>query len=390
MPPRRGSSQGGHDRPSLPPAGRVHTTSKTPPPGRREAPTSTASQEALVLAPSVYPGFEQAYVDVLGHILRDHEYRNAPRGNASRECLGLSFKLTDPRERLPYLAARKVNPVFHFAEALWYLAGRDDLDMIAYYAPRMRSDSRDGATISGSAYGSRIFNPVGDDTVSPFDRVLSLLRREPDSKRGLLPIFEARELAVADNSDMSCAVSLHLLVRESKLHMVCSMRANDCDRGLLADVFSFTMIQEYAAVQLGLGLGTYTHHIGSAHLGDRDFDRVQRVLAEAADRPAASTSRFPFPPMPADTTPKTIATVLGHEEALRTNQVQYRPAEIAGLSLQPYWQQVLLLFEVKRQLVHCPADPVEKDVLASLDAGPRWLLAHRWPSRMPGGFSPVR
>jgi thymidylate synthase len=41
--------------------------------------------------------------------------------------------------------------------------------------------------------------------------------------------------------------------------MVCSMRANDLDCGLLSDVFSFTMIQEYAAVQLGLELGTYTH-----------------------------------------------------------------------------------------------------------------------------------
>ncbi|WP_406354247.1 thymidylate synthase [Streptomyces sp. NBC_00658] len=343
-----------------------------------------------MLAPSVYPGFEQAYVDVLSHIVRDHEYRNAPRGNASRECLGLSFQLADPRQRLPYLAARKVNPAFHFAEALWYLAGRNDLDMIGYYAPRMRTDSRDGTTIEGSAYGSRIFTSVTEDTVSPFDRVLSLLRSEPDSKRGLLPIFEARELAVADNPDMSCAVALHLLVREGRLHMICYMRANDCDRGLLADVFSFTVIQEFAAVQLGLELGTYTHHIGSAHIGDRDLNRVQRVLAETTTRPIASPSRFPFPPMPAGTTNETISTVLRHEEALRTNQVQYRPGDVAGLGLHPYWQQVLLLFEAKRQLVHCPTDPVEKDVLASLDAGPRWLLAHRWPTRMPRGFEPVR
>ncbi|MDQ0778376.1 thymidylate synthase [Streptomyces aurantiacus] len=343
-----------------------------------------------MLAPPVYPGFEQAYVDVLGHVVRNHQYRNVPRGNAARECLGLSFQLTDPRERLPYLAARRVNPIFHFAEALWYLAGRDDLDMIAYYAPHMGSDSRDGTTINGSAYGSRIFNPTGGDTVSPFDRVLELLRTEADSKRGLLPIFETRELTFTDNPDVSCAVALHLLVRERRLHMITYMRANDCDRGLLADVFSFTMIQEFAAVQLGLKLGTYTHHIGSAHIGDRDFDRVQRVLAEAEDTRRSSSPRFPFPPMPDDTTAETIATVLKHEEALRTNQVQYRPADVAGLSLPPYWQQVLLLFEVKRELVHCPADPVEPDILASLDAGSRWQLAHRWPSRMPRGFEPAR
>ncbi len=40
-------------------------------------------------------------------------------------------------QRLPYLAARKANPVFHFAEALWYLAGRRDL---LYSAVDLRSD----------------------------------------------------------------------------------------------------------------------------------------------------------------------------------------------------------------------------------------------------------
>lgn len=339
-----------------------------------------------MLTPPTYESFEQAYLDVLAHLSQQYEHRNAPRGNASRECLGLSFRLSNPRDRLPYLAARKVNPIFHFAEALWYLGGRNDLDTVAYYAPHMRPDSLDGKTIGGSAYGTRMFNPTTDNTISPFDRVLQLLRTEADSKRGLMPIFEPHELAIQGNPDVSCVVALHLLVREGRLHMVCYMRANDCDRGLLADAFCFTLIQEFAAIQLGLELGTYTHHIGSAHIGDRDFDRVQRVLREADSRPDKPTPRFPTRPMPTDTTFETLASVQKHEEALRTNQIQYRPEDITAIGLHPYWQQVLLLFEAKRQLVHCPADPVDRDILAALDPGLRWLVAHRWPKRMPYGF----
>ncbi len=346
---------------------------------------TTGHADPDLTAPA-FDSFEPAYLGVLRHIATRYEYRNAPRGNASRECLGLRFRLTNPRERLPYLAARKVNPIFHFAEALWYLGGRNDVDMVAYYAPHMRPDSLDGKTIAGSAYGARMFNPNAGDRISPFDRVLELLRTEADSKRGVLPIFEGSELAVDGNPDMSCAVALHLLVREGRLHMVCYMRANDCDRGLLADVFCFTLIQEFAAVQLGLDLGTYTHHIGSAHIGDRDFDRVQRVLEEATARRESPAPRFPSRPMPTDTTFDTLATVLWHEEALRTNQVQYQPGDIAALGLAPYWQQVLLLFEAKRQLVHCPDQPVRPEVLAGLDPGLRWLVAHRWPKRMPYGF----
>ncbi|MFI6703234.1 hypothetical protein ACIBJC_30540 [Streptomyces sp. NPDC050509] len=142
------------------------------------------------------------------------EHHIAARGNDAREVIGVGFRLPDPRQRLPYLATRKANPVFQFAEALWYLAGRRDLEMIGHYAPSMRSSSPDGITLGGSAYGYTLFNPADGDTASPFDRVLELLRTETDSKRGYLPVFSASELAVSDNPDMAC---LTVLVTHSNI-----------------------------------------------------------------------------------------------------------------------------------------------------------------------------
>ncbi|UED85410.1 thymidylate synthase [Streptomyces profundus] len=331
--------------------------------------------------PPAYATFEDAYLDVLAHIDGAFEYRNAPRGNSSHECLGLSFRLSDPRQRVPYLAARRVNPVFHFAEALWYLAGRDDLAMMAHYSPRMRDFSRDGVTI-GSAYGARLFNPVPGSGQSQFDRVLDLLRTEADSKRAVLSVFRPEELAVANNPDVSCVVALHLLAREGRLHMVCYMRANDANRGLIADIFSFTLIQEFAANLLGLELGSYTHHVGSLHLGERDLPQVQRVLGEARTRDTSPVRAFPFLELPRETTFQTIASVLEHEHLLRINQAAYEPDDIAALGLPRYWQQVLLLFEAHRQITHHPGEPVTEPVLAALDPGFRWLMARRWPRRI--------
>ncbi|MFJ9417615.1 thymidylate synthase [Streptomyces sp. NPDC101227] len=193
---------------------------------------------------------------------------------------------------------------------------------------------------------------------------MELLRTEPDSKRGYLPVFSAAELNVSDNPGMACLAGLHLPARGGRLHMVCNMRANGLDCGLLSDVFSFTMIQEYAAVQLGLELGTYTHHIGSAHVNDRNTERVQKVLNEVDAR--SHPQHFPFWAMPTDTNPDTITRVLEHEELLRTNKVRYSAADIAYLDVDAYWQQVLLLFEAYRQVVHDQADAVSRDVLAAL------------------------
>jgi thymidylate synthase len=58
--------------------------------------------------------------------------------------------------------ARRANIVFCFAEALWHLWGRDDLEMISYYAPRLTRYSADGKTLRGSAYGPKLLAPGAD------------------------------------------------------------------------------------------------------------------------------------------------------------------------------------------------------------------------------------
>ncbi|QOV40173.1 thymidylate synthase [Streptomyces ferrugineus] len=325
-----------------------------------------------------FTSVEGAYLALLRLATEDAEHHISARGNDAREVIGVGFRLTNPRQRLPYIAERKANPVFQFAEALWYLAGRRDLDMIGYYAPSMRASSVDGIRLGGSAYGHALFSTNGSTKQSQFDQVMELLLTEPDSKRGYLPVFKAKELADHNNPDVACLAGLHLLPRDGHLHVVCNMRANDLDCGLLSDVFSFTMIQEYAAIQLGLELGTYTHFIGSAHVNDRNAERVKRVLAEADSRPTVPS--FAFPAMPAGTEGATIAHVLMHEEALRTNQLRYSAEHIRGLGLDPYWQQVLMLFELYRQVQHDQTMAFDPGVLAALDPGLRWLMERKWPA----------
>ncbi|MFH9677667.1 thymidylate synthase [Streptomyces sp. NPDC017405] len=321
---------------------------------------------------------EGAYVALLRLATQQPEHRIDARGNTALEVIGVSFRLPDPRQRLPYLAERKANAVFQFAEALWYLAGRHDLEMIGYYAPSMRASSADGIHLGGSAYGYTMFTPADGAQHSPFEQVLELLRYETDSKRAYLPVFSAQELSDRSNPDVACLAGLHLLARDGYLHMVCHMRANDLDCGLLSDVFSFTMIQEFAAIQLGLALGTYTHTIGSAHVNDRNADRVRRVLNEVDCRRAANI--FPFPAMPQNTTTATIEEVLTHEEALRTNEIRYSLDDIRQLPLEPYWQQVVTLFELYRQLQHDQVAQVDPHLMAALDPGLRWLMERKWPA----------
>ncbi len=126
-----------------------------------------------VLHPPVFERFEGAYAAVLQHVGENFGHVIDARGNRARECLNLSFVVGDPRDRIVYVPARRTNIVFCFAEALWYLWGRDDLEMISYYAPGLARFSADGATLTGSAYGPRLFGPTSSGW-SQWDQVLRL------------------------------------------------------------------------------------------------------------------------------------------------------------------------------------------------------------------------
>jgi thymidylate synthase len=319
---------------------------------------------------SCYPDFHRAYLDQLRLVFEKPTFFNAPRGHRSRERLAVQFQLRDPRQRVPFAPSRRVNIVFNFAEALWYLAGRDDLDFIEYYASSMRSYSMDNRCLTGTAYGPKIFG--GAQRHRQYDTIVDLLNRDPDSKRAVIQIFDANELRIPDNIDVSCTLGLQFLLREGRLHAVAYLRANDAYRGMVSDVFSFTMLQEFLASELGAELGTYTHVAGTLHVYEPDNARVVAVLADPA---AAGPPPFRMPPMPRGDNRPAVASLLEIEEQLRLNRLRL-PVNVDRLNLPPYWAQVALLFETYRRIRQ--SEPLTADLFAALDPAYRYFVAYRW------------
>ena len=331
----------------------------------------------MTLTPATFEHFGDAYVAVLRRIHDQPEYDTRGRGKDAIEVPNISFRISDPTHRSPYVEARRANIVFNYAEALWYLTGRDDVAMIGYYGPRLQKLSADGIRLTGTAYGPRLFRPDGTDGLTQFDRVIDLLRRDPDSKRAVMIIMQPDELTDPNNPDVSCTLALQFMLRGGRLHASAYMRGNDAVVGLLCDAFSFTFIQEFAARQLGVELGTYTHHVASMHINLLDLGRVEKILAEVDHEPAPV---FPATAMPA-TSPEELGTVMRWEGTLRADESTLSASAAAALPVPAYWQQVLLLFEAYRQIRHT-SERVTAEVTDALTPGHRWLLAARWPDRI--------
>ena len=332
-----------------------------------------------MLTPDTFTTFTDAYVAVLRLIHDQPVYHTAGRGKNAIEVPNISFRLDNPASRTPYLVCRRTNIVFNHAELLWYLAARNDLAMISYYAPRLARYSADRTTLTGTAYGPRLFAPDGPDGLSQFDRVLDALREDPDSKRAAMVVMQPHEQLAVTNPDVACTLGLQFMLRGGALHATTYMRGNDAFLGLLNDTFSFTAIHEIAAGRLGATLGTYTHHVGSMHI---NVDHIAKVTALLAEADAGHTPQFPTVAMPGLEAAE-LDLLLEWEERLRTGRDVLTVDAVTALPLPGYWRQVLLLFEAYRQIQQ--QNPVTAEVSAALTPAHRWLLATRFPTAIPAG-----
>jgi thymidylate synthase len=321
----------------------------------------------------IYPNFQSAYIVALARVYDDPEFENSPRGQYSREILGLTYQIEDPIQRHIELPARKANIVFCFAELLWYLSKSDSLSDISYYAPGIKQYSADGVTLSGTAYGPRIFRS-GQEQVNQWAAVRKELRRDSDSKRAVMSIYEPREALIENNIDVACTLALQFLIRDGELHCQSFMRANDAFVGVVSDVFSFTALQEIMACELGLKVGRFTHCVGSYHLYMKNRDRAYSVLREAGE---GTDVKLTFPAMPRVDNWHDIKVVTEYAADLRKATRSPDSAPV-GLGVHEYWRQVATLFYLNEQRLR--GQEIDVDAYRSLVEVYRVLLAQKWPT----------
>jgi thymidylate synthase len=271
--------------------------------------------------------------------------RVEPTRGRMAEVLGVILELQDPRARLSRSEGRG-KPFSCLGELLWYLSKRNRLDFIQYYVPAYKKESEDKVTVRGG-YGPRMF--AMRRVHNQVENVLALLRSKPTSRRAVIQLFDAADIA-QKYQEIPCTCTLQFLIRRDRLDLIAHMRSNDAYVGLPHDVFAFTMIQEILAVSLGVELGTYRHLIGSLHLYDKDRKKARMYLNEGLQ------SHVPMPKMPSINPWGSIDIVLRAERVLRTGQGRV----LASSSLAPYWADLVRLLQIHKQSKQRAYQRIEK------------------------------
>jgi thymidylate synthase len=189
-----------------------------------------------------------------------------------------------PRERVLFNRARDCNPFFHLFEALWMLAGRNDVEPLSRYSGQIALvASDDGRTFNG-AYGyrwkSRMHCVDGEPSeeslchVNKIDQlkiIADQLKRKPNSRRCVLQMWNVEDdlLRIDDTKDVCCNTNVYfsLSPQNSALDMTVCNRSNDLVWGMLgANFVHFSVLQEYLAACVGVGVGVYNQFTNNLHV----------------------------------------------------------------------------------------------------------------------------
>lgn len=190
-------------------------------------------------------------------------------GAVAAEVLNATSVITDPTRFIVTSKTRNMPMRYAVGELIWYMAGSNKLKDIQLFSSAWDRMSDDGMFVN-SGYGHKIKHFYGFDQ---WEDVKKRLRKDPLSRQAVIHIKNAFPVS-EPTKDTPCTLTLQFFIRDEKLHLTVNMRSNDIWTGVPYDMFSFCAMQIKMAMELGVGVGTYTHHAGSLHLYERNVPNL--------------------------------------------------------------------------------------------------------------------
>lgn len=206
-----------------------------------------------------------------------------------------------PQNRVLFSPVRDANPFFHVMEALWMLAGRNDLPWLTQFNARFAGYSDDGGMTQPGAYGYRWRQHFGYDQL---ETIIQELKNNPATRRCVLAMWDGGQrydfeennepnsdlcTAISGGNDVPCNTTAYFDTIDGNLNMTVCCRSNDIIWGAYgANAVHFSFLLEYVAAATGLPMGVYRQFSNNFHLYTNVVPEAQLMPwsrdVEATDR----------------------------------------------------------------------------------------------------------
>ena len=205
-----------------------------------------------------YPDMQEA-VRLFGV---DEQTRN---GRAKALQVPITVTHYCPWNRVLFDPLRDANPFFHYMEALWMLAGSENVDFPAHFAKNIRNYSDDGITLHG-AYGYRWRAAFERDQL---EAIQHILETDTQSRRLVVSMWDPHLDLERDSKDVPCNTQLYFRAVDQKLTLTILNRSNDLVWGMLgANIVHMSILQEYLSNAVSLEVGPMYQFSNNVHVYD--------------------------------------------------------------------------------------------------------------------------
>lgn len=136
------------------------------------------------------------------------------------------------------------------------------------------------ATCGEQSIHSRIVRtkPIFQKNNNQINRVVNLLRREPDSRRAVISLWDSE--GDMNSEHPPCACTIQFMIRQNKLDTIAYFRSNDSWMAVLPDMIAMTKLAGVVAEKLKIQVGEYIHFASSYHLYEPDIVPASISLLE--------------------------------------------------------------------------------------------------------------
>ena len=219
----------------------------------------------------------ELYKELIWKIDMEGEDEPSRNGDVVTIQRPVTAALWNPQNRVLFARKRKPNHVFHVMEAIWMLAGENNVEWLLPFNSNISKYTEDN--VMHGAYGHRWRNHWG------FNQLLTIrdvLIRDPFSRQAVLSMWDAPEdLGFHRHKDRPCNTHIYFRVVNDQLDMHVLNRSNDFFWGMMgSNVVHFTMLHEVMAAMVGKDLGTYYVTTNNLHVY-RNYPNLDEVHREA-------------------------------------------------------------------------------------------------------------
>jgi len=109
------------------------------------------------------------------------------------------------------------------------------------------------------------------------DKMIAELLKDKYTKRSYSPIFYPNDYDLSNNP---CAIGMHLLILEEKLHATICFRSNDMFRAWPLNMLGFRYKQSLIAEKIGYKLGPTTIISMSAHIYSENWTNANELISK--------------------------------------------------------------------------------------------------------------